>query len=473
MEPELENQPPDDGRKWPRSLAMLALLIAFVVAVQLWGVRARKGDAEAGSSVREQALISGDVYIKLDQARPSGSMTAVALRSYRKALPWPSAYRRLGVMKESYGRSGLEEFLRLDSKQATRGMDKKEIAKLRREKAMWLRIFSPPKLAPDEARRYVKQIESLNLGPLKTAAAAQVYWRAGQHDKYEEVRAASRAAARLSVGLWISLLAVLIVGGSVGFVGALVFLTRNALRFADAPLLTLRSSMLISAFIVYLASYIGLSGLAELLSDAAGLADIGEWSGLAYMGLVVLSAGAAFGLGLLTLVGRAKILGQDWRQIGFRTANVGRDVLLGVAGFFGSLPFVFGAAVVALILSKTVFRHFPTPDQALNQIVTQGSALEIAMVFFAASVVAPVVEETFFRGVLYSGFRTRMRVWPSVLVTSAIFAVIHPLPGGFLPIFALACVLALLRERSGLLLPGIACHCVYNTFVLVITTMVR
>ena len=470
---ELEARPPDDSRRWRRSLAMLALLIALVVAAQLWGARVRQEDAEVGSAARDQALTSGDFYIKLDQAHPLSAVTAAALRSYQKALPWPSAYRRLGVMKESYGESGLKDFAKLDSPLATRGMDKKQIAKLRREKAMWLRIFSPPKLAPDEARRYVKQIESLNLGPLKSAATGQVYWRSGQHGKYEEVRAASRTAARLAMGLGLCLLAVLVVGGIAGFFGALFFLARNAPRFADAPPLPLQSSMLMSAFIVYLASYIGLSGLAQLLSDAAGFAWIGKWSGLAYMGLVILSAGAAFGLGLLTLVGRAKILGQDWRQIGFRTANAGRDVLLGVAGFFSSVPFVFAAAIVAMVLSKTVFRHFPTPEQPLDQIVTQGGALEVALVFLAASVVAPIVEETFFRGVLYSGFRIRMRVWPSVLVTSAIFAVIHPLPGGFLPIFTLACVLALLRERSGSLLPGIVCHCVYNTVVLAVTALVR
>jgi membrane protease YdiL (CAAX protease family) len=471
LEFELEARPPDDTGAWHRSLVLLALLIALVVGVQLWGAQIRQKDAGPDSSAKTQALVSGDFYIKLDQIAPSGKTTAAALRNYQKALPWPSAYRRLGIMKESYGKSGLADLSQIDSPRATRTLDKKQIAKLHREKAMWIRIFSVEKLSRDEARKYVERIDKLNLGSLKEIAKAQVYERSGEHQKYKATIAASKAAAKRSIGLYFLLLAVLIVGGVSGLAGAVYFLAVNQPKFAHAPNLPLQSSMLMSAFIVYLGSYIGLSGVAEALSSAAGIASVGKWSGLAYMALLILSAAAAFGMGLLVLVGRARMLGQDWRQIGFRTANAGKDAALGLAGFFSSVPFVFVAAIIAAVLSKTVFRHFQTPEQPLNQIISQGGALEIVLVFLAASVVAPIVEETFFRGALYSAFRTRTGVWPSVLLTSAVFAVIHPLPGGFLPIFTLACVLALLRERSGSLLPGIVCHCVYNTAVLIATSL--
>ncbi len=470
MEPELESRPPDDVWAWRRSLTALAVLIALVVAAQLWGAEKRRDGAGTASVEKSQALVSGDFYIRLDQAKPSGTATAAALRNYRKAVPWPSAYRRLGVMKESYGESGLADFRALDSPRATRDLSKKEIVRLREEKTMWLRVFGPKKLTRGEAAGYVKRIKSLNLGPLKDAAQAQVYWRSGQHDKFHDIRRDSRNSARWYLAGLFSLLGVLVLGGLTGLMGAVLFLIRNASRFAAASRAPLQSSMLLTAFIVYLASYIGLSGMTEALADAAGVGS-GKWSGLVFITLVIASALAAFGLGMLSLVGRAKILAQDWREVGFRTAAPLRDIAFGVAGFFGSLPFVFALAIIAAALNRTVFRHFPTPEQPFDQIVSTGGALEIALVFFAGSVVAPIVEEAFFRGVLYSAFRTRMDVWPSVLVTSSVFALIHPLPGGFLPIFALACVLALLRERSGSILPGIVCHAVYNAVVLLIASL--
>lgn len=473
MELDIEARPPDDTHGWRRSLAVLALLIAIVVAAQLYAATLRDKGSEEGSSARSQALISGDFYIKLDQAWPSGSSTAAALRNYTQALPWPSAYRRLGVMKESYGKSGAEDLAKLDSSKSTRGMDKKDIAKLRREKAMWLHIFGPGKLSSSEARGYIKRIEALNLGPLKSAAIARVYWHSGDNKKYDEVRAESKAAAQRSIGAWFLLLGLLLVGGTAGLVGAVLFLTRTAPRFASATRLPLDSSMLMSAFIVYLASFIGLSGLAEVVGEAVGFTAVAEWSGLAYMALVILSAVSAFVLGMVTLLGRARMMGQDWRQIGFRTANAGRDVMLGISGFFSSLPFVFAGAIIAAILNKTIFRSFQTPEQPFEEIVSNGGVAEIVIVIVAAAVIAPIVEETFFRGALFSAFRTKMAVWPSVLVTSAVFAVIHPLPGGFLPIFILACVLALLRERSGSLLPCMVCHGLYNSVVLVVMTLIR
>lgn len=473
MEFELEPRPPDDTWAWRRSLIALAVLIGFVVAAGLWSAGIRREGTATASNEKSTALVTGDLYIRYDQAIPSRTASAAALRHYEEAVPWPSAYRRLGVMKESYGKSGLKDFEKLDSRQATCGMSKKQIASLRSEKAMWLRIFSGKKLTAAEAERYIEKIKSLNLGPLKKAAIAQVYWRSGDHKKYDQIRAESHASARAYIAVLFVLLAILVMGGIAGLIGALVFLQSNAERIAHAPPVPLQSSMLMTAFIVYLGSYIGLSGLAEALAAALGLAEVSQWSGLAYVGLVIFSAAAAFGLGMLVLVSRSGLVEQDWRQIGFRTSNPLRETMQGLAGFFASLPFVFVAAVIAALLNKTVFRNFPTPDQPLDDIISTGGTLEIALTLFAAAVVAPIVEETFFRGALYTAFRTRIAVWPSVFVTSAIFAAIHPLPGGFLPIFALACVLAVLRERSGSLLPCMVCHSVYNTVVLVVAALMR
>jgi membrane protease YdiL (CAAX protease family) len=85
-------------------------------------------------------------------------------------------------------------------------------------------------------------------------------------------------------------------------------------------------------------------------------------------------------------------------------------------------------------------------------------------------VVAPVVEETMFRGVLYrhlrgasSRLRPALSVIVSALVVSFLFAVIHP--QGFLgvpPLMALALAFTLVREWRGTLLPPMIAHAVNN-----------
>jgi membrane protease YdiL (CAAX protease family) len=80
-----------------------------------------------------------------------------------------------------------------------------------------------------------------------------------------------------------------------------------------------------------------------------------------------------------------------------------------------------------------------------------------------AAVVAPLVEETAFRGLLYTSLRARTGVVASVIISAAIFAAIHPtIPAQFLPIFALGCAFALLREKTGSLAPSMICHGINN-----------
>lgn len=466
-------EPDTEGRSFRVGLAMLAVLIAAVVGLQLWGARIRYPRHGAQSADPDQALQGGDFAAKMAIAWPALKMSQRAVDSYKKALPWPSAYRRLGVFKEAVlQQPGLPSLTKIDSPAATRDFDKNDIRKLQREKMMWLRIYGPAKITGDQARRYAKDVKSLNLGPLTDIARAEVYRRAGLDSKAARILAEAKTSARVSLIAAGCVLGLLAVGGIGGFAIAITFLVASAPRLAVAPRSQLSPTALVTAFIVYLASYIGLSAAVELLTDAAGYAIADTWAGAAYMALLVCSAAAAFALGFRSLIERTGQAGQDWRGIGYRSTSVGRDALYGVGGFLSSLPFVAVAAVISLVLSNTVLRQFPTPQQPFGEIISHGGVIEVVLVYFAAVIVAPIVEETFFRGALYTAFRGRMGVWPAVLGSSAIFAVIHPLPGGFLPILALACVLALLRERTGSLLPCMVCHAVYNAVGLLIVTLV-
>ncbi len=85
----------------------------------------------------------------------------------------------------------------------------------------------------------------------------------------------------------------------------------------------------------------------------------------------------------------------------------------------------------------------------------------------AVIVVAPVTEELFFRGFFYRALRTRIRVWPAVLIDSAVFAVIHIQyigdPELFIVIAAFAAVACLVYEKTGSIFACIAIHAAFNT----------
>jgi len=84
--------------------------------------------------------------------------------------------------------------------------------------------------------------------------------------------------------------------------------------------------------------------------------------------------------------------------------------------------------------------------------------------FFVGIVLAPVVEETFFRGVLFQGFRQRYGWLTAALLSSAIFAISHLDPASLIPTFMLGFVLAITYHRSNSLWPGMILHFLVNAW---------
>ncbi|MBE7464461.1 MAG: CPBP family intramembrane metalloprotease [Planctomycetes bacterium] len=82
-----------------------------------------------------------------------------------------------------------------------------------------------------------------------------------------------------------------------------------------------------------------------------------------------------------------------------------------------------------------------------------------------AVVAAPLCEEAIFRGMIYRGMRENFGIWPSVLLSAAVFATVHP-PLSFPPVFAMGVCAALAFEHGKSLLAPIYVHALYNAMVL-------
>ncbi len=139
--------------------------------------------------------------------------------------------------------------------------------------------------------------------------------------------------------------------------------------------------------------------------------------------------------------------------------NVGLGVALGLGGLF--VAGIVSFAVISILESVQ-----GTPVEQPEQIPLEGDPAREILVLLGISVVvlAPIAEEIFFRGLLFSGLRRWMRAWPAVLASSAIFAVTHIIPLVMAPIFALGILLAWVVERRRSIVPAIAAHMTFNGF---------
>ncbi|NYE63620.1 hypothetical protein FHW58_004851 [Duganella sp. 1224] len=82
-----------------------------------------------------------------------------------------------------------------------------------------------------------------------------------------------------------------------------------------------------------------------------------------------------------------------------------------------------------------------------------------------AVVAAPLCEEFIFRGLIYGGLRRSMSASRAMLMSAAVFAVVHP-PLSILPVFVLGLCAAWTYERSKTLLAPMLVHATYNAVIL-------
>lgn len=176
----------------------------------------------------------------------------------------------------------------------------------------------------------------------------------------------------------------------------------------------------------------------------------------------VLSAQVALGAVFLYLVWRA-LKGRHWglEAVGLRLGALRRDLLFGVAAYIRVLPLVVAAILtVALVLAKlgVSFERSAVQEMAAESVRNAASVIAFAAM---ASVVAPILEETLFRGLLFTALREWLGFWPAGMVSAACFAMMHA-PASRLPTAVLGMALARMYERSGSLVPAIGAHALHN-----------
>ena len=162
------------------------------------------------------------------------------------------------------------------------------------------------------------------------------------------------------------------------------------------------------------------------------------------------------------------------RRAGRQSGGVGRALGLGPPRW-SDLGRVVGWAVLLLVVQvvtvSVLVQLVPglrgvSPDNV--SFVRDEPWVSVVVLALLAVVVAPVVEELLFRGVVLRGLMLRTGFWPAALVSSVCFGLLHATAVGLdgLPIVLATGVfglgLCVLTRRTGRLGPGIGVHALRN-----------
>lgn len=138
-----------------------------------------------------------------------------------------------------------------------------------------------------------------------------------------------------------------------------------------------------------------------------------------------------------------------------------RAVLAGLSLAFIFLPLAYGLQWLCAEGLRQVGVN-PEAQKSVELLLTDGTAVTRGTIALLAVGLAPVVEESLFRGILFPVLRDLGWRRAAFAGTALLFGAIHGNAAAFLPLTLFGASLAWLYERTGNLLAPITAHAVFN-----------
>ena len=269
--------------------------------------------------------------------------------------------------------------------------------------------------------------------------------------------------------------------GFLGFIGLVLVIIFACLRQVRSRLggWIAYHGIYAETFAVWLLLFIGLGAFGGMLFPMPD-------------GWELMSTFIAFFLSLLALCW-PRIRGVKFSQIrydiGWRFSEQPlMDIIHGFTGYAMTLPLLGIGLILTLLFTMLqgagtgmtggggIDSFDPTggPAHPIIQHVANPTFIGMLQVYLIASIAAPIVEETMFRGVLYKHLRSATHSWSlvvsilfSCLLNGVLFAMIHPQGWIAIPVLAsLAIGMSLLREWRGSVVPSMILHGLSNGLVM-------
>ncbi|HWP31898.1 MAG TPA: CPBP family glutamic-type intramembrane protease [Fimbriimonadales bacterium] len=173
--------------------------------------------------------------------------------------------------------------------------------------------------------------------------------------------------------------------------------------------------------------------------------------------------GEAIAIFLFVLYLRKPVLGVSFplSHLGIHKPKMS-DLLWGIWGFFANFPIIF----VAFFVSQYLFNWLPSEQHPVFRELFTPRTLFPA--FLNAAILAPILEEIFFRGCIFQGLSLRLKkVGAAIFFSSLAFAVVHPQGGQlWLVLGWIGAMGAILTWQTGSLVAAIVMHALHNTTVI-------
>lgn len=157
------------------------------------------------------------------------------------------------------------------------------------------------------------------------------------------------------------------------------------------------------------------------------------------------------------------------RDFGLRREGLGRAIWYGIVAFSVLRP------VEALLRPVTVTLLGIDPDVhpiVADFILADETELRVTMILFAV-VIAPLMEEYFFRGIVQAGLRRHIGPGLAIACTALLFSLLHGNVVDRPTLFAMSLLLGYIYERTGNLAAPVTMHALNNGASMIYLVLIR
>ena len=127
-------------------------------------------------------------------------------------------------------------------------------------------------------------------------------------------------------------------------------------------------------------------------------------------------------------------------------------------------PWVMLTAVLMFLTGQAaaawVYKHLDSAGFDRHTQAQQSSGIILSLL--AALLIAPIVEETLFRGILYPILRRRVGAWIAMVISTLLFALLHGNLVQAVAVIPLGLLLAVVAERTHRVWPCVVVHMSHN-----------
>lgn len=269
-------------------------------------------------------------------------------------------------------------------------------------------------LDKNEVMSALNLVQKLNLGWFQNLAYSLIYRSSGMEEKAEEIVKLAVEEAFSTVRKLLFLSSIILISFIAGIIMIIMgFRREKVFLFFDKDIqYKLEGVYLFETFILWLFTATLLNFL--LNNNEYLIGTINSLNPLIRL-LIFTTINILPCVSFFHVMKKIRIFSAPREEIYLKPGNLRKNIYYGIGSYLASIPLLFVSALIIIPAESRLEKIIPTPSNPAIELITSSkTSAEWLLIFLLVSLIAPVIEEFLFRGVLQNAFKRKLGTWTAI-----------------------------------------------------------